>query len=169
MTWKRNQSVKFWKTSIPKTRNWRLPYRGNPQIEKLVADCAPHETRRTHLLHGCGYQWTSGRTRRFGNSTDFRYTPTLVGLIAGGDTALRNPVENAEDDIHRGWEELTERNITDKDTVIGIAASVPPLRDWCHARGTRTRHTDRLYHQQPGLSMAAGRCSHRNDCRGLNM
>ena len=54
----------------------------------------------------------------------FGMPPTLViGLIAGGDTALRNPVENAEDDIHRGWEELTERNITDKDTVIGIAAS----------------------------------------------
>ena len=99
--------------------------RAIPQIEKLVTQIVPpHETRRTHLLHGCGYQWTSGRTRRFGNSTDFRYAPTLViGLIAGGDTALRNPVENAEDDIHRGWEELTERNITDKDTVIGIAAS----------------------------------------------
>ena len=41
-----------------------------------------------------------------------------------------------------------------------------PLRDWCHARGTRTRHTDRLYHQQPGLSNGSrGRCSHRNDCR----
>ena len=38
-------------------------------------DCAPHETRRTHLLHGCGYQWTSGRTRRFGNSTYFRHAP----------------------------------------------------------------------------------------------
>ena len=54
----------------------------------------------------------------------FGMPPTLViGLIAGGDTALRNPVENAEDDMRRGWEELVERNITDKDTVIGIAAS----------------------------------------------
>ena len=54
----------------------------------------------------------------------FGMPPTLViGLIAGGDTALRNPVENAEDDMQRGWEELVERNITDKDTVIGIAAS----------------------------------------------
>ena len=50
--------------------------------------------------------------------------PTLViGLIAGGDTALRNPVENAEDDMNRGWEELKEHNINEKDTVIGIAAS----------------------------------------------
>lgn len=54
----------------------------------------------------------------------FGMPPTLIiGLIAGGDTALRNPVENAEDDMQRGWEELVERNITDKDTVIGIAAS----------------------------------------------
>ena len=50
--------------------------------------------------------------------------PTLViGLIAGGDKALRNPVENAEDDLNRGWEELQEHHITTKDTVIGIAAS----------------------------------------------
>jgi len=47
----------------------------------------------------------------------------IIGLIAGGDTALRNPVENAEDDMERGWQELQERNISDKDTVIGIAAS----------------------------------------------
>jgi len=54
----------------------------------------------------------------------FGMPPTLViGLIAGGDTALRNPVENAEDNTTRGWEELMEHNINDKDTVIGIAAS----------------------------------------------
>lgn len=47
----------------------------------------------------------------------------VIGLIAGGDTALRNPVENAEDDMNRGWEELKEHNINEKDTVIGIAAS----------------------------------------------
>lgn len=47
----------------------------------------------------------------------------VIGLIAGGDTALRNPVENAEDNIERGWEELLERNININDTVIGIAAS----------------------------------------------
>ena len=32
----------------------------------------------------------------------------VIGLIAGGDTALRNAVENAEDDEERGWDELTE-------------------------------------------------------------
>ena len=50
--------------------------------------------------------------------------PTLiVGLIAGGDTALRNPVENAEDDAERGWQELVEHDINENDTVVGIAAS----------------------------------------------
>ena len=47
----------------------------------------------------------------------------IVGLIAGGDTALRNPVENAEDDEERGWQELLEHRVNTKDTVIGIAAS----------------------------------------------
>jgi N-acetylmuramic acid 6-phosphate etherase len=42
---------------------------------------------------------------------------------AGGDVALRNPVENAEDDEERGWIELQERHVNEKDTVIGIAAS----------------------------------------------
>ena len=54
----------------------------------------------------------------------FGMPPTLViGLIAGGDTALRNPVENAEDDLERGWQELLEHHIDTKDTVVGIAAS----------------------------------------------
>jgi N-acetylmuramic acid 6-phosphate etherase len=54
----------------------------------------------------------------------FGMPPSLVvGLIAGGDVALRNPVENAEDDMERGWIELQERHVNVKDTVIGIAAS----------------------------------------------
>ena len=47
----------------------------------------------------------------------------VIGLIAGGDTALRNPVENAEDDPEKSWKELLEHNITTLDTVVGIAAS----------------------------------------------
>jgi N-acetylmuramic acid 6-phosphate etherase len=47
----------------------------------------------------------------------------VVGLIAGGDIALRNPVENAEDNLERGWQELLEHNINANDTVVGIAAS----------------------------------------------
>ena len=47
----------------------------------------------------------------------------VIGLIAGGDKALRNPVEAAEDSIDKGWQELQEHKINRKDIVIGIAAS----------------------------------------------
>ena len=50
--------------------------------------------------------------------------PTLViGLIAGGDVALRKAVENAEDDPNRAWEELRGFDAGPPDSVIGIAAS----------------------------------------------
>ena len=99
--------------------------RAIPQIEKLVTQIVPRMKQGGRIFYmGAG---TSGRLGVLDASEippTFGMPPTLViGLIAGGDTALRNPVENAEDDIHRGWEELTERNITDKDTVIGIAAT----------------------------------------------
>jgi len=47
----------------------------------------------------------------------------VIGLIAGGETALRKAVESAEDDPNKAWKELEIFNINTKDTVIGIAAS----------------------------------------------
>ena len=47
----------------------------------------------------------------------------VIGLIAGGETALRKAVEAAEDDPNKAWKELEIFNINTKDTVIGIAAS----------------------------------------------
>jgi N-acetylmuramic acid 6-phosphate etherase len=47
----------------------------------------------------------------------------VIGLIAGGETALRRPVEAAEDDTEKAWKELEIFGIDQKDTVIGIAAS----------------------------------------------
>jgi len=47
----------------------------------------------------------------------------VIGLIAGGDNAIRNAVENAEDDINQGWNDLQEHNISKLDSVVGIAAS----------------------------------------------
>lgn len=44
----------------------------------------------------------------------------IIGLIVGGDIVLCNLVENVEDNIIWGWEELIEYNINDKDMVIGI-------------------------------------------------
>jgi len=47
----------------------------------------------------------------------------IIGLIAGGDKALRTAVEAAEDNPDKAWEELQAFQINDLDTVIGIAAS----------------------------------------------
>ena len=47
----------------------------------------------------------------------------VIGLIAGGETALRRAVESAEDDPEKAWKELEIFNINKNDTVIGIAAS----------------------------------------------
>ncbi len=47
----------------------------------------------------------------------------VVGLIAGGDIAIRKAVEFAEDSQEQGWTDLQEHNISNKDVVVGIAAS----------------------------------------------
>ena len=46
-----------------------------------------------------------------------------VAIIAGGDQAITQAVENAEDDRQQGWLDLEAHNIGEKDVVIGIAAS----------------------------------------------
>lgn len=47
----------------------------------------------------------------------------VVGIIAGGDSAIRKAVEFAEDDREQGWKDLLEFNINENDSVVGIAAS----------------------------------------------
>ena len=73
---------------------------------------------------GCG---TSGRLGvldasecppTYGVSPD-----TVIGIIAGGDGALRKAAEGAEDDYAHGQADLGAHNITDKDSVIGISAA----------------------------------------------
>lgn len=96
-----------------------------PQIEKLVTLIIPRVKKGGRIFYmGAG---TSGRLGVLDASEippTFGMPPTVViGLIAGGDTALRNPVENAEDDMSRGWEELLQHHIKSEDIVIGIAAS----------------------------------------------
>ncbi|NCC09595.1 MAG: N-acetylmuramic acid 6-phosphate etherase [Bacteroidia bacterium] len=96
-----------------------------PQIEKLVTQIVPRVKQGGRIFYlGAG---TSGR---LGVLDASEIPPTfgmpntvVIGLIAGGDIALRNPVENAEDDTTKGWEELLAHGINNKDTVIGIAAS----------------------------------------------
>jgi len=47
----------------------------------------------------------------------------VVGLIAGGDTAIRKAVEFAEDDLNQGWKDLAEHEFSSSDVLVGIAAS----------------------------------------------
>lgn len=96
-----------------------------PQIEKLVTQIVLRMKKGGRIFYlGAG---TSGR---LGVLDASEIPPTfgmpdtwVVGLIAGGERALRHPVENAEDQSNRGWEELNEHAVNKLDTVIGIAAS----------------------------------------------
>lgn len=47
----------------------------------------------------------------------------VIGIIAGGDAAIRKAVEFAEDDTEQGWKDLQEYTINSTDTLVGIAAS----------------------------------------------
>ncbi|GEQ85818.1 N-acetylmuramic acid 6-phosphate etherase [Patiriisocius marinistellae] len=47
----------------------------------------------------------------------------VIAIIAGGDKAIRNAVEFAEDSKDQGWRDLQKYDISEKDIVIGIAAS----------------------------------------------
>ena len=96
-----------------------------PQIEKLVDGIAERMAEGGRLFYlGAG---TSGR---LGILDASEIPPTygapfdlIIGLIAGGDGAIRKAVENAEDDPMQGWKDVEQFNPTIKDTVIGIAAS----------------------------------------------
>lgn len=96
-----------------------------PQIEQLATEIERRMKRGGRLFYlGAG---TSGRLGVLDASEippTFGMPNTLViGLIAGGEKALRNPVESAEDDEKQGWKELQEHGVNKKDTVVGIAAS----------------------------------------------
>ena len=96
-----------------------------PQIEELVEKIVERMNRGGRIFYvGAG---TSGR---LGVLDASEIPPTfgmpshmVIGLIAGGEKALRNPVENAEDDLTKAWDELQSYQINTTDTVIGIAAS----------------------------------------------
>ena len=96
-----------------------------PQIEKLVEEIIPRMQKGGRLFYiGAG---TSGRLGILDASEippTFGFPPhCIVGIIAGGDRAIRLPVENAEDDPAQGWKDLQAYKINKNDTVIGIASS----------------------------------------------
>lgn len=94
-------------------------------IEQLVSQIVPRMKAGGRLFYmGAG---TSGR---LGILDASECPPTfgvehglVVGLIAGGDKAIRYPVENAEDSTTQGWQDLQGFEINENDTVVGIAAS----------------------------------------------
>ena len=96
-----------------------------PKIENLVTRIVERMRRGGRLFYiGAG---TSGR---LGVLDASEIPPTygmpntlVIGLITGGDRALRNPVESAEDDLDKAWEELQQYHINTNDTLVGIAAS----------------------------------------------
>lgn len=96
-----------------------------PQIEKLVDGVVERIQRGGRLFYlGAG---TSGR---LGILDASEIPPTfgapydlIIGLIAGGDKAIRRAVEAAEDSWDGGWLDVQQYDIDQDDVVVGIAAS----------------------------------------------
>ena len=96
-----------------------------PKIEKLVNVIV-----KQMKLGGRLFYIGAGTSGRLGIVDASECPPTygvphglIIGLIAGGDKAIRKAVEFAEDDTQQGWKDLLKHKITNKDVVIGIAAS----------------------------------------------
>jgi N-acetylmuramic acid 6-phosphate etherase len=96
-----------------------------PQIEKLVTLISDKM-----LAGGRLFYLGAGTSGRLGILDASEIPPTygmpyglVIGLIAGGDEAIQKAVEKAEDSKEQGWEDLQEHFVSDKDVVIGIAAS----------------------------------------------
>jgi len=96
-----------------------------PKIVKVVEEVSTRMKQGGRLFYiGAG---TSGR---LGIVDASECPPTfgvphewVIGLIAGGDKAIRKAVENAEDDLEQAWKDLEAHQINELDSVIGIAAS----------------------------------------------
>jgi N-acetylmuramic acid 6-phosphate etherase len=116
-----------------------------PQIEKLVAAITDKM-----LAGGRLFYIGAGTSGRLGVLDASEIPPTygmpfdlIIGVIAGGETAIRKPVENAEDDDRQGWLDLEQYGVCDKDLVVGVAASgttpyVIGALESCRKRGIPT-------------------------------
>ncbi len=96
-----------------------------PQIEKFV-EAAYERMREGGRLFYIG----AGTSGRLGILDASEIPPTygappdwVIGVIAGGDYAIRHPVEDAEDDFEQAWLDLKKYEPDENDIIIGIAAS----------------------------------------------
>ena len=96
-----------------------------PQIESLIAEIVSKMK-----LGGRLFYMGAGTSGRLGIVDASECPPTfgvdfgrVIGIIAGGDGAIRKAVEFAEDDEEQGWKDLQTFNINKNDVVVGIAAS----------------------------------------------
>jgi N-acetylmuramic acid 6-phosphate etherase len=96
-----------------------------PQIEKLI-----DATTDRMLSGGRLFYIGAGTSGRLGIVDASECPPTygvpqglVIGIIAGGDSAIRKAVEFAEDDLEQGWKDLKAYDINSTDVVVGIAAS----------------------------------------------
>lgn len=96
-----------------------------PEIEKMVSYILPKMQSGGRLFY-----IGSGTSGRLGVVDASELPPTfgvafekVIGIIAGGDTAIRKAVEGAEDDMKQGWMDLQNWDINSNDSLIGIAAS----------------------------------------------
>lgn len=116
-----------------------------PQIEELTTVIVDKM-----LAGGRLFYLGAGTSGRLGILDASEIPPTygmpfdlIIGLIAGGETAIRKPVENAEDSTTQGWADLQQYQAGEQDVVIGIAASgttpyvIAALRE-CNSRGIAT-------------------------------
>lgn len=110
------------------TEDKTVPYaieKAIPQIEALV-----HAIADKMLMGGRLFYIGAGTSGRLGVVDASECPPSfgvpyglVIGIIAGGDKAITTAVEFAEDDKEQGWKDLLLYNISEKDTVVGIAAS----------------------------------------------
>jgi len=96
-----------------------------PEIEKMI-DVIVEKMKEGGRLFYIG----AGTSGRLGIVDASECPPTygvphdmVIGIIAGGDSAIRKAVEFAEDDPHQAWKDLREYQISSRDAIIGIAAS----------------------------------------------
>ena len=96
-----------------------------PQIEQLIDEIVPKMK-----IGGRLFYLGAGTSGRIGVIDASECPPTfgvdhglVIGIMAGGDKAMRKAVEFAEDNADLGWKDLQTHNINENDVVIGIAAS----------------------------------------------